>query len=116
EIRLIVVVLPDPLGPMRPRISPGRMARGRASTATSPPNRLVRPCVSSNHPFSDTVAPFSTPSALVRISRLTPGKFVQAEHTPLWGRCWGDRSCRGGARAEQGHVKFPSPLGAAKKQ
>src|SRR5262245_48581489 len=45
---------------MRPLISPGRIAKGRLSTATSPPNRFVKPRVSSNHPFSDTLPPAST--------------------------------------------------------
>ena len=55
ESRLIVVVFPEPFGPMRPLTSPGRTAKGRLSTATSPPNRFVKPRVSSNHPFSDTL-------------------------------------------------------------
>src|SRR5262249_58322055 len=59
ESRLIVVVFPDPFGPMRPLISPGRIAKDRLSTATSPPNRFVKPRVSSNHPFSDTLPPAS---------------------------------------------------------
>src|SRR5262249_40960550 len=39
---------------MRPRISPGRIARPRLSTATNPPNRLLKRRVSSSQPFSDT--------------------------------------------------------------
>src|SRR2546426_10177591 len=43
---LMVVVLPEPLGPMRPRISPSFTRRARSSTATRPPKRLVSPRVS----------------------------------------------------------------------
>src|SRR5438093_13354061 len=46
---------------MRPRISPARSVSGSPSTATSPPNRLVSPRVSSSQPAG-------APGALV-----TPG-------------------------------------------
>src|SRR5581483_466875 len=46
ESVLMVVVLPEPLGPMSPRISPRRMARESPSTATTPPKRLTTPRVS----------------------------------------------------------------------
>src|SRR4030095_11497076 len=45
---------------MRPLTSPGRIAKGRLSPATSPPKRFVKPRVSSNHPFSDTLPLSST--------------------------------------------------------
>jgi hypothetical protein len=41
--RLVRVVLPAPLGPMRAWISPGRTSREHRHTATSPPKRLVSP-------------------------------------------------------------------------
>ncbi len=44
---LTVVVLPEPLGPISPRISPRATASERPSTATTPPNRLTMPRVSS---------------------------------------------------------------------
>jgi hypothetical protein len=40
------VVLPDPLGPISPRISPSPTESDSPSTATTPPNRLVSPRVS----------------------------------------------------------------------
>src|SRR6266498_2693131 len=40
EIRLNIVLLPAPFGPMRPRISPHRIENDRSLTATSPPNSL----------------------------------------------------------------------------
>lgn len=40
-----VVVLPAPLGPMKPKSSPDLMVMDRSSTAVSSPNRLVRACV-----------------------------------------------------------------------
>src|SRR5262249_8360170 len=43
-MRLTRVVLPAPFGPMRPRISPGWIARSTPPVATSPPKRLVSPC------------------------------------------------------------------------
>src|SRR6202022_2857899 len=38
----IVVVLPAPFGPRRPKISPRRTSKERWSTATTSPKRLVR--------------------------------------------------------------------------
>ena len=42
-ITLKVVLLPDPLGPIRPRISPLAKPNDTASTAVKPPNFFVRP-------------------------------------------------------------------------
>ena len=42
-----VVVLPAPFGPMKPKISPGRMVSVRSSTAVFSPYRLVRCRISS---------------------------------------------------------------------
>ena len=39
----ITVDLPEPLGPISPRISPGAMSSAMPPTATSPPNRLTSP-------------------------------------------------------------------------
>src|SRR5580704_8636094 len=39
---LMQVVLPEPLGPTRPRISPGFKSKLRPSSARKPPNRLTR--------------------------------------------------------------------------
>ena len=43
EMQLIIVVLPDPLGPMRPNRSRGFRCMLTLLSATKPPNRLVRP-------------------------------------------------------------------------
>src|SRR3990172_1890431 len=45
EMRLSTVVLPEPFGPMSPRISPLRTDSSRLSTATRPPNALRNPRV-----------------------------------------------------------------------
>src|SRR5688572_29856691 len=45
-IRLKTVVLPEPLGPMRPTISASSTRRARSSTARRPPKSFVRPSVS----------------------------------------------------------------------
>src|SRR3546814_10241171 len=42
-IRLNVVLLPAPLGPIRPRISFRRTSKSRSDTATRPPKTRVRP-------------------------------------------------------------------------
>ncbi|MGY4242346.1 hypothetical protein ACVIIZ_003754 [Bradyrhizobium sp. USDA 4523] len=39
----IAVDLPEPFGPIRPRISPGCRSNERFFTAVKPPNRLVNP-------------------------------------------------------------------------
>ena len=41
EMQLKQVVLPEPLGPMRPRISPGFTSKETAFSAVKPPNCLV---------------------------------------------------------------------------
>src|ERR1700742_2809529 len=43
----MVVVLPAPLGPRKPKTSPWRTARLRPATAVKPPKRLVRFSISS---------------------------------------------------------------------
>ena len=48
ESMLSAVVLPEPLGPMRPRISPPSTVNARSSTAATPPKCLVRPSVLSS--------------------------------------------------------------------
>ena len=42
DTQLKHVVLPEPLGPMSPRISPSFTAKEIALRAVKPPNRLVR--------------------------------------------------------------------------
>ena len=42
EIRLSIVVLPEPFGPIRPTISPRSTSNDTSSTATRPPNALRR--------------------------------------------------------------------------
>ena len=42
-IAFIAVDLPEPFGPIRPKISPARRSRLRFLTAVRPPKRLVRP-------------------------------------------------------------------------
>jgi hypothetical protein len=44
---LKVVLLPDPFGPIRPRISPSASRKLTFETAAKPPKRLVRPLTSS---------------------------------------------------------------------
>ena len=46
-IRLMVVVLPEPLGPISPRISPRLRAKLTSLTACNPPKSLVRSRISS---------------------------------------------------------------------
>src|SRR5206468_3077995 len=53
EMRLTSVVFPAPFGPMRPSARPWTMPRSTRSTAVTPPNRFVRPTVSSNIERSD---------------------------------------------------------------
>jgi hypothetical protein len=43
ETQLMSVVLPEPLGPMRPRRSPGATSSVMLSSAVKPPKRLARP-------------------------------------------------------------------------
>src|SRR3990172_10630605 len=45
-MRLNTVVLPEPLGPMRPNISPSCTARSRLETAARPPKFLLSLCSS----------------------------------------------------------------------
>ena len=42
-MQLKIVLLPEPFGPMRPRISPSSTAKETSLTAEKPPNLFVRP-------------------------------------------------------------------------
>src|SRR5216684_1463604 len=44
------VVLPDPFGPIRPRISPRPSLRSTPASAAIPPNRFASPAISSTAP------------------------------------------------------------------
>src|SRR5690242_5604663 len=47
ESMLKIVLLPDPFGPIRPRISPFSTLNDTLLTARKPPNRLTRPSTAS---------------------------------------------------------------------
>ena len=47
ESTLKIVLLPEPLGPIRPRISPGSTRNETLLTAVKPPKRLVSPSTTS---------------------------------------------------------------------
>src|SRR5437667_323354 len=51
QIRLTIVLLPEPFGPISPRISPSATARSTCSTAHTPPNCLVSNLSSSTGRF-----------------------------------------------------------------
>src|SRR5438309_8214910 len=51
-MQLNVVLLPDPFGPISPRISPCSTAKETLFTALSAPNRLLKPRTSSSGTFS----------------------------------------------------------------
>src|SRR3989304_6039048 len=51
-IRLNTVVLPAPLGPINPRISPSATLKDSACTAMTPPKDFVRFSASSNRTFA----------------------------------------------------------------
>ena len=46
-ISFMTVDLPDPFGPISPRISPGATVNDMPATAVSPPNRFTSPATSS---------------------------------------------------------------------
>src|SRR6266571_575546 len=52
ETQLKHVVLPEPFGPMSPRISPSRTSNETSARAVKPPNRFVRPRTLSMTPAS----------------------------------------------------------------
>src|SRR5437763_3888304 len=52
ESRLKIVLLPEPLGPIRPRISPCSTLNDTLFTAVKPPNRFTSPLTSSTVPPS----------------------------------------------------------------
>src|SRR5271165_2248424 len=63
ESMLKIVLLPDPLGPIRPRISPRPTVNDTWLTAVKPPNRFRRPSTTS------TVVPSANSHLLVAIGR-----------------------------------------------
>src|SRR3954462_4973807 len=50
DSRLKIVLLPDPFGPIRPRISPRSTLNDTLLTAVNPPNRLTSPLTTSTAP------------------------------------------------------------------
>src|ERR1700736_2988673 len=50
ESMLKIVLLPEPLGPIRPRISPCSTLNDTLLTAVKPPNRFTNPLTSSTAP------------------------------------------------------------------
>ena len=56
-MHFITVDLPEPFGPIRPRISPGWMAKLMSLAATRPPKRLCRPATSSSALICGLLAP-----------------------------------------------------------
>src|SRR5262249_39194850 len=57
EMTLMQVVLPDPFGPTRPRISPAPTSKLRTSSARKPPKRFTRPSTVSNGGRSGDIDP-----------------------------------------------------------
>ena len=57
ESMLKIVLLPEPFGPIRPRISPCSTLNDTLLTAMKPPNRLTRPSTTSTRiPLFDSIA------------------------------------------------------------
>src|SRR5262245_47553328 len=73
---LKIVLLPDPFGPIRPRISPFSTENDTSLTAVKPPNRLVKPRTASIRPPVEPRSP-STPPRSVRRVR---GRRRQRQH------------------------------------
>src|SRR5262245_42713782 len=87
---LMVVVLPAPFGPRKPKISPGRTAKVTPSTAVKRPKPLVSPSTSTaggaGSPVADrTGSPAAGIAARLRLAR--PG-FAQPMHEHVL-----DRGC-----------------------
>src|SRR5664279_739441 len=57
ESMLKIVLLPEPLGPIRPRISPCSTLNDTLLTAVKPPNRLTRPSTTSTAVPSKRIDP-----------------------------------------------------------
>src|SRR5262245_27045671 len=80
-MQLKVVLLPEPFGPMRPKISPSLTSKDTLETAVKPPNVLVRP---------ETVRSATEPALCLRgrggAQRGLPnsvGAFSARRHAPL---------------------------------
>ena len=79
DSRSKIVVLPAPLGPMRPRISPGWSENVTSLTARIPPKRFVRPATSmTGWPTSDSV-----PSSLAYVAGRTGAASPASAWAPL---------------------------------
>ena len=89
-IRLKIVLLPDPFGPIRPRISPARRSKPTSLTAVKPPKRLVRPSTSS-----------TGARASGRVKGRLPGGAPATPALPREG---------GGRQSVAGPDRIPSPL------
>src|SRR5690349_10393279 len=63
-MQLTSVLLPEPLGPIRPTRSPCRTVKSTPSSAVKPPKRLVTPDTSRSVSTIDIVAPCGFPGPL----------------------------------------------------
>src|SRR5271166_1649539 len=80
-MRLKVVVLPAPLGPMMLTSSPSVTSRSKASTAVIPPNRRVRPRIS-----SEGVIRFTPPPDALRPEPDQQQQRQAIDEDPVFGR------------------------------
>ncbi|CAB4810909.1 unannotated protein [freshwater metagenome] len=83
-IASMAVLLPAPLGPMRPTTSPGFTSTLNSNSATTPPKRTVRPRTSST--LAGTCSVLSAPSALRSYARLRDGSLarIRSSHHAFW--------------------------------
>src|SRR6266705_5586903 len=78
ESMLKIVLLPEPFGPIRPRISPWSTLNDTLLTAVKPPNRLTKPSTTSTavpsvDPGLATYSCRSCPPAAATRPRVAPG-------------------------------------------
>src|SRR5438046_10557549 len=88
EMQLNAVVLPEPFGPMSPRISPSRTSNDTSLRAMNPPNCLISP---------DTVN-----IAFTRLLGLVPARASPAQSWVLGGGRPVSARTRAGRHAEAG--------------
>src|SRR6185437_5267963 len=80
-IRLNIVVLPAPFGPMKPRISPAPISKLTSLTAMSPPNRRVAPATARSGLPRSGCSRRSRDAAAIGTDGFTDGRYLNAKGT-----------------------------------
>src|SRR5262249_54574629 len=82
-IRLKAVLLPQPFGPIRPRISPSRTSKDTSLTARNPPKRLQSPSTASIGDYMSYLVQLHSSARVDGRLRQRQRRILRADHTRI---------------------------------